>query len=726
MMMMTTSRASSLATNAASLHSNSFLASFLSPSLPTQWPLRPPQALHVSPPLTASHPNTPKVTFCVGLNILEGDDSVLEAGENDDFVEVGLICSMHGVKGELKAISRTDFPEQRFEQPGIRWVGFYRMGKFVGVRQVELISGRKIIQGKEPAWLLSFQGFETLEKARELLGAIVLVKNTDRPALSTDQFYLPDLIGMSVQLKDSGEVIGSIVDVYNSGASDLLRVKLSPLSKDIDGKDEETKESLVWIPFVEEIVPLVDRQARRVEIVPPKGLLELNLPSKRPLKQELRKQALKTKRKLQERISGVKKRVLALKQGHILSGLALGDGLQKEALRAQLLDIDFKLFKLAIETSFKDPKLSLDRDKYSFPSNTAPSLDWTGLKAWLGTSPKDLECSNEVNKLTWNLWLRGLELVAEGRVAIVALPTGELTENNTADASLKLTLQYQAQQLLSMQELTEMILGKKPLIPWVVVTTEASEECTKALLRDEVYFGLTEGQVSFVKLSCLPYISSDAKDGLHEILMESQWRIITGPGGEGLVIGDLDDSGVLNNLVEMGIDYIHVCATNKSTVSNTDPVIFGLMKEQEASVAVKVTSGLLEGDHGILCLQEGSFGSKNHNLFKAASGRTDEVGHFIVLKPEDLEKAALTALEDSKPVYRVSQLCNYTYSVEYFRHLSQQRYRFVYEAVLKSAPHMEMGSDRNNAMQLKCSLHSSLLFCPSSKVALLECDPEES
>lgn len=37
--------------------------------------------------------------------------------------------------------------------------------------------------------------------------------------------------------------------------------------------------------------------------------------------------------------------------------------------------------------------------------------------------------------------------------------------------------------------------GEKPLIPWVVVITEDSGEYIKNLLKDEAYFGLTEGQV---------------------------------------------------------------------------------------------------------------------------------------------------------------------------------------------------------------------------------------
>jgi hypothetical protein len=49
------------------------------------------------------------------------------------------------------------------------------MGKFVGVREVKLIRGRRIFQGKEPTWLLTFQGFDTLEAVTNLYNHTVLI-----------------------------------------------------------------------------------------------------------------------------------------------------------------------------------------------------------------------------------------------------------------------------------------------------------------------------------------------------------------------------------------------------------------------------------------------------------------------------------------------------------------------------------------------------------------------
>ena len=83
--------------------------------------------------------------------------------------------------------------------------------------------------------------------------------------------------------QETGESVGTVVKVYNSGASDLLHVKLDSsvnlLPKTGELKTTETRVSdhLIWVPFVEEIVPYVDMNRREMQITPPKGLLELNL-----------------------------------------------------------------------------------------------------------------------------------------------------------------------------------------------------------------------------------------------------------------------------------------------------------------------------------------------------------------------------------------------------------------------------------------------------------------
>lgn len=85
------------------------------------------------------------------------------------------------------------------------------------------------------------------------------------------------------RFQETGGCVGTVVNVFDSGASDLLQVMLYP-SVDVPDGTEKSKPAetgvsgrLVWVPFVEAIVPHVDMSKREMQITPPNGLLELNL-----------------------------------------------------------------------------------------------------------------------------------------------------------------------------------------------------------------------------------------------------------------------------------------------------------------------------------------------------------------------------------------------------------------------------------------------------------------
>jgi hypothetical protein len=83
--------------------------------------------------------------------------------------------------------------------------------------------------------------------------------------------------------QETNEFMGTVVNVYSSGASDLLHVKLDssvntlPKTGKLRTTETRVSDQLIWVPFVEAIVPYVDMNRREMQITPPKGFLELNL-----------------------------------------------------------------------------------------------------------------------------------------------------------------------------------------------------------------------------------------------------------------------------------------------------------------------------------------------------------------------------------------------------------------------------------------------------------------
>jgi hypothetical protein len=164
----------------------------------------------------------------------------------------------------------------------------------------------------------------------------------------------------------------------------------------------------------------------------------------------------------------------------------------------------------------------------------------------------------------------------------------------------------------------------------------------------------------------------------------------------------------------------------KPAVRKVDPVIFGIIKEADAHVALRVTTQSLQGDHGILCLEDAELEWGAGQAKLSSNNDTMSSMYYSVLKSDVVENAEAesSTVGDGKVVFRVPSVPTYTYSTEYLQQLSKQRYRFIYESVPTKVSHMDgecllASSNGNNCFQLKCSLNSSLLFIPPSKVCSL-------
>ncbi|PSB01344.1 ribosome maturation factor RimM [Merismopedia glauca] len=187
------------------------------------------------------------------------------------WLEIGTIVASHGMKGEVRVYPNTDFPE-RFENAGTRWL-LRKDAK--EPEAVELLEGR-FMPGKG-LYIVKLAGLEHIKEADALRGSKLMVPESDRPTLGADEYHVLDLQDLEVFHRDSGEYIGLVVDIIAAG-NDLLvvrRPEVTDLIIDEEGSKPKKKQDLL-IPFVREIVPVVDLSQKRVEITPPPGLLELS------------------------------------------------------------------------------------------------------------------------------------------------------------------------------------------------------------------------------------------------------------------------------------------------------------------------------------------------------------------------------------------------------------------------------------------------------------------
>lgn len=188
-----------------------------------------------------------------------------------DWLEIGKIVAAQGLRGEVRVLSYSDFPE-RFLTPGQRWLRSIPQAQ---PQTVELLKGRPV-PGKN-LYILQLEGVNHRDQAEALRGAMLLVPASDRPPLAEGEFHVSDLVGLTVMHHQTQALIGTVVDVF-AASQDILEVQLAhppaaPANKKKRRRKQKPRPATVLIPFVEAIVPIVDLRQQRLEVLPPLGLL---------------------------------------------------------------------------------------------------------------------------------------------------------------------------------------------------------------------------------------------------------------------------------------------------------------------------------------------------------------------------------------------------------------------------------------------------------------------
>ena len=175
----------------------------------------------------------------------------------NEWLVVGLIVSPHGIKGKIKVKSLSDF-EERFTEPGKRWI---QKGN-ENPAELQLTSGLKQ-PGKE-SFIISFKKINNRNQAENVREFKLMVKADDIPKLNQEEFHLTELINLKVKIlkKNQLQTIGKVINLQTE-KNNLLVIKLFKNNKE------------VLVPFVKQIIPVVDINNKFLEINPPSGLLDL-------------------------------------------------------------------------------------------------------------------------------------------------------------------------------------------------------------------------------------------------------------------------------------------------------------------------------------------------------------------------------------------------------------------------------------------------------------------
>ena len=172
-----------------------------------------------------------------------------------DVLTVAHVRRAHGLAGEVLVHAETDDGDEVFV-PGRRLAVRTAAGRRTPHTELTLVGSRPHRGG----YLLSFREVADREAAEALLGAELLLDREALRPLEEDEYFLHELVGLSLVDGTLGE-LGRIDEVYDAAGQLLASVR-------IDGKER-------LVPLRRETVVGVDREARRIDVALPAGLLEL-------------------------------------------------------------------------------------------------------------------------------------------------------------------------------------------------------------------------------------------------------------------------------------------------------------------------------------------------------------------------------------------------------------------------------------------------------------------
>ncbi|MBR1976830.1 16S rRNA processing protein RimM [bacterium] len=172
----------------------------------------------------------------------------------EKFVSIGKILNFHGIKGEAKVGFQKGSEDQMLSLKKVYVRVFDDKALKFKVKSSRIHKNFAIMK---------FEGINSIDELLEYKGEKIYIEKSEAlEALSEDEFMTSDLIGLNV-FDNNDDYIGKVVDIGTNNANDILCIK--PENPDYEQ---------FLIPFVQELVPVVDISRNKIVIKPIEGLLE--------------------------------------------------------------------------------------------------------------------------------------------------------------------------------------------------------------------------------------------------------------------------------------------------------------------------------------------------------------------------------------------------------------------------------------------------------------------
>jgi UDP-N-acetylglucosamine/UDP-N-acetylgalactosamine diphosphorylase len=210
-------------------------------------------------------------------------------------------------------------------------------------------------------------------------------------------------------------------------------------------------------------------------------------------------------------------------------------------------------------------------------------------------------------------------------------------------------------------------------IPFLVMTSPATDAETKSFFDSHQFFGLPKEEVHFFQQGSMPAL--DLQSG--KLLMEAKSRLFLSPNGHGGTLTALKTSGLLDKLEKLGIRYLFYFQVDNPLVEIADPLFLGHHLQQEAEVSSKAIPK--EGPRDRL----GNF--------------VDLDGRCMIIEYSDLpESMANLKDEQGQLRFRAGSPAIHWFNLEFLKRVTKGQGSMPYHIARKKVPYLDAKGEMVN------------------------------
>lgn len=172
---------------------------------------------------------------------------------NGNWYNVGVIVNTHGIRGDLKILSKTDFPEERFAIGNELMMVNEQTGE---MKSVIIEKARE----QKGMYYIHLKGLNSINEVEKFKGWVLKISEEQQGKLDEGEYFYHQIIGCNV-ITEEGEQLGTVTDILSPGANDVWVV--SPQGK---GKP-------ILLPVIDPVILNVDVQQKQIKVHLLEGLV---------------------------------------------------------------------------------------------------------------------------------------------------------------------------------------------------------------------------------------------------------------------------------------------------------------------------------------------------------------------------------------------------------------------------------------------------------------------